>query len=301
MAAAFVGVDWGTSNARFMLVDSNGQCLDTRIGPGIKRLNGAAAIENAAFTALADWPEVPVIMAGTVGATIGWRDAPYVRTPATRAIMTSHVVRFMARGRSFAILPGVDTVRDDGLPDIMRGEETQIFGALADQTAADQTAFVCLPGTHCKWAQVERGAITGFHSTMTGELIEIVGLHSIMLHPPRAPAAKPGSAFDAGVATIRDSTAGIEALLFTVRTRQVTGALSDRDADDYLAGLCIGGDVRSACALYPAMQSVTLIGSAPLTALYADALDAFGIDARAIDGQPAALAGLHAAWQALSR
>lgn len=292
MNAIFVGVVWGTSNGRFMLVDGGGACLEERDAPGIKRLDGPDAIEAAAFEALAGWPDVPVIMAGTVGANIGWHNVSYVRTPAAAGIMATHASRFTARGRHFAILAGVDTIRPDGQPDIMRGEETQIFGALADGSG-----FVCLPGTHCKWVQIARGTIIDFHSTMTGELIELIGLHSIMLSPKRAPIAKGGPVFDAAVAVIRDSAAGVEAQLFTTRTRQVTRVMPPDDADDYLNGLCIGGDVRSALALHPDARSVTLVGSAMLTGLYAKALAAFGIPSRQIDGQSAVLAGLFRAYQ----
>ena len=292
MTAAFIGVDWGTSNGRFMLVTAEGACVEERSAPGIKRLDGPNAIEAAAFEGLAGWPDVPVIMAGTVGANIGWRNVPYVRTPASGGMMAAHALHFTARSRKFVILPGVDTIRSDEQPDIMRGEETQIFGVLADESG-----FICLPGTHCKWVAVECGAITAFHSTMTGELIELIGLHSIMLSPRRAPAGTGGPPFDAAVAAAQGSVAGIEALLFTTRTRQVTGLMPPDDADDYLSGLCIGGDVKSALALNPDAHSVTIIGSPTLTALYAKALAAFGIPSRQIDGRTAILAGLTRAFE----
>ncbi len=292
MAAAFIGADWGTSNGRFLLVDPDGACLGERSVPGIKRLGGPDAIEATAFDALTGWPDVPVVMAGTVGANIGWQYAPYVRTPAAAGIMAAHALRFTARGRHFVILPGVDTIRTDGQPDIMRGEETQIFGALAGETG-----LVCLPGTHCKWVQVTRGAIIAFHSTMTGELIELIGLHSIMLSPKRAPVAKGGAVFDAAVTAIRDNAGGMEALLFTTRTRQVNSMMPADDADDHLTGLCIAADVRSALTLNPDARSVTLIGSPTLTGLYAKVMAVFGIPSRQIDGQSAVLAGLTRAYQ----
>jgi 2-dehydro-3-deoxygalactonokinase len=293
--AAFIGVDWGTSNGRFMLIEANGACLEERAAPGIKRLDGPEAMETAAFEAISGWPDLPVIMTGTVGANIGWQYVHYVRTSASADMVMATAFRFTARGRSFRILPGVDTIRPDGQPDIMRGEETQIFGALAGETG-----LACLPGTHCKWARVESGVITGFHSTMTGELLELIGLHSIMLLPKRPPAAKPGAVFDRGVAAIRDSAAGIEALLFTTRTQQVAGSMAAADADDYLTGLCIGGDVKSALVLNRDARSVTLIGAPALTGLYASALASFGIPSRQLDGKKAVLAGLTKAWQALA-
>jgi 2-dehydro-3-deoxygalactonokinase len=290
MAAAFVGIDWGTSNARFMLIDADGTLIDERSGPGIARLDGSKAIENACFEAIADWPPVPVVMAGMVGSNIGWRLAPYVKTPATPTNMNA--IRFDTRDRKFAILPGVETMRPDGFPDVMRGEETQIFGCIGSDSG-----LVCLPGTHSKWAVVANGAIAQFHTAMTGEVLDVIGRNSILLNPKRAPEAQPDDVFLDGVGAVRASKLGLETLLFTVRSRQIAGSLTTEVADGYLAGLCIGADIRSALALHPETRSVTLIGSPALTALYAGALAAFGIPSRPIDGRDAVLAGLTRAYR----
>jgi 2-dehydro-3-deoxygalactonokinase len=293
-AAAFVGVDWGTSNARFMLAGDDGTLIEERSGPGIARLDDPNAIESACFDALSDWPQVPVVMAGMVGSNIGWRPASYATAPATAADVAAQALRFAARDRQFAVLPGVKTTRADGLPDVMRGEETQIFGGIGNDGA-----LVCLPGTHSKWAVAKDGAITGFHTAMTGELMDIVGWQSILLNPKRAPAAHPDAAFREGVATVRTSGLGLESLLFTVRSRQLAGTLSDQAADGYLAGLCIGADIRSALALHPDARSVALIGAPALTALYASALAASGVPSRQIDGRDAVLVGLTQAYRTL--
>jgi 2-dehydro-3-deoxygalactonokinase len=290
MDAAFVGVDWGTSNARFMLVNTDGGLIEERSGPGISRLDGAAAIEAACMEALGDWPRVPVVMAGMVGSNIGWRLAPYAKAPTAAGAVDA--VRFAARGWHFAILPGVETIRSDDFPDVMRGEETQIFGGIGGDSA-----LVCLPGTHSKWAVVAGGAITGFHTAMTGELLDIIGCNSILLNPKRAPVALANAIFLEGVSAAKASTLGLETLLFTVRSRQIAGSLGAEDADGYLAGLCIGADIRSALTQHSDARSVTLIGSAALTALYASALAAFGIPSRQIDGRNAVLAGLTTAYQ----
>ena len=290
MTASFVGVDWGTTNARFMLVDAGGALIEERSGPGIARLDGTAAIEAACFKALGEWPLLPVVMAGTVGANIGWRTAPYIKTPASA--VTATALRFEARGRQFAILSGVETIRADGFPDIMRGEETQIFGGIGLDSA-----FVCLPGTHSKWAVVEDGAIVNFHTAMTGELLDIVGRNSILLNPKRAPTAQANSDFMDGVTAVRASSLGLETLLFAVRSRQIAGTLNPDAADGYLAGLCIGADIRSALSLHPEARSVALIGAPVLTALYASALAVFGIPSRQIDGLDAVLAGLTSAFR----
>ena len=290
----FVGVDWGTTNARFILAGADGAMLAERTGPGIAALNGADAIAAACFCAISDWPTLPVIIAGMAGSDIGWKPAPYVPTPATAAAVHAAAVRFTAHGVPVALLPGVKTMRDDGFPDVMRGEETQIFGSMRSDSG-----LVCLPGTHSKWAQVEDGRIASFHTAMSGELMDVVGAGTILLNPKRAPVARPGVQFLEGVTAINHSRLGLETMLFTVRSRQMAGTLAAAAADDYLAGLCIGSDIRSALAFHPEARSVTLVGAPSLTALYAAALTNLGIMSRQIDGKGAVLAGLTNAYQAI--
>jgi 2-dehydro-3-deoxygalactonokinase len=297
-APAFIGADWGTSNARFLLVGTGGDILEQRSAPGIAQLDGADQIEAVCFGVIDDWiaayPGISVVMAGMVGSNIGWYMAGYADTPATVTDIAAGLLRFSARGTQFLIAPGLAAIRDDGLPDVMRGEETQIFGCINDETA-----LLCLPGTHSKWAQVSAGAVTVFHTALTGELMDITGRHSILLAPKRPVAATPDAAFLEGVEVARDSVAGLETLLFTVRSRQIAQNLNADDASSYLAGLAIGCEIKSALATY-GMQTtaVPIIGSPVLTELYAAALSVFGTTSRQMDGNIASLKGLNKLYKA---
>jgi 2-dehydro-3-deoxygalactonokinase len=294
----FIGVDWGTSNGRFLLIE-DGKILQERSAPGIKQLGSAEAIENTCFEIAGPWlaenPALRILMAGMAGSNIGWQPAPYTMTPASAASMVSKAVRFTARGIDCIILPGVETTGSSGLPDVMRGEETQIFGAMGHESG-----LVCLPGTHAKWALIDDGMIMRFHTAMTGEIMDIIGRNSILLTPARAPMAEPGAAFLDGVTTARDNAAGLEVLLFTIRSRQIAGTLSSVDAEACLAGLCIGADIRSALLSYQDVDLVRIIGSPALTALYAAALDCYGVASREIDGQKAVVDGLSMAHRMLT-
>jgi 2-dehydro-3-deoxygalactonokinase len=294
----FIGVDWGNSNARFFLVAEDGSLIAMRSGPGIGQIEGAAAIESICFDIIGDWldqyPALSVMMIGAVGSNIGWQSAGYANTPATLMDVAAGVHRFNARGVNFMVAPGVATTRIDGLPDVMRSEEIQIFGSVTGKEA-----LVCLPGTHSKWAQVSGEAVTTFHTAHTGELLDILGRHGILLNPKRPVAAKPDAAFVEGVETARASIAGLESLLFTVRSRQIAGTLKAEAADGYLAGLAIGYEIKSALALYGApAAAIILIGSQQLTALYAAALTCFGVAAEQVDGDAASLSGLVKLYQA---
>jgi 2-dehydro-3-deoxygalactonokinase len=294
----FIGVDWGNSNARFFLVAEDGSLMAMRSGPGIGQIEGAAAIENICFDIIGDWldqyPALSVMMIGAVGSNIGWQSAGYASTPATLIDVAAGVRAFHARGVNFMVAPGVATTRIDGLPDVMRSEEIQIFGSVTSKEA-----LVCLPGTHSKWAQVSDEAIITFHSAHTGELLDILGRHGILLNPKRPVAAKPDASFVEGVEIAQASIAGLESLLFTVRSRQIAGTLEAEDADSYLAGLAIGYEIKAAFSLYGApTAAITLIGSQQLNALYAAALTCFGVAAEPVDGNAASLLGLMKLYQA---
>lgn len=294
VAPAFIGVDWGTTNSRFSLASAAGDLLDERTGPGIASLDCPDAIESALFTAICDWPGLPVVISGMAGSDIGWRPAPYVCVPANAQSVHAASVRFTVRNVSIALLPGVRILRSDGHPDVMRGEETQIFGGISIDTG-----LICLPGTHSKWANVKSGRIERFHTAMSGELMDVIGRSTILLSPKRPPLARPSTQFVEGVKAINSSRLGLETMLFTVRSRQLAGILAAEFADHYLAGLCIGSDIRSALNFHTNVRTVTLIGAPPLTELYAAALASLGFVSRQVDGKTAALAGLTHAYRTL--
>lgn len=288
---AFIGIDWGTTNARFLLIDDAGEIIEQRGGPGIGQIASREGIEQVCFDTIGAWlnqtRDLPVIMAGMVGSNMGWHGAGYIETPARVVDLIAGLTRFRARGQEFMIVPGLSTRRRDGLPDLMRGEEIQIFGA-----APDDRAVFCLPGTHSKWATYSGGMITGFHTALTGELLRLIGCHSILLNPKRPVLAAVDDAFRHGVQTAQNSEIGMESLLFSVRSRQIAGKLTDGDAENYLAGLIIGCEIRSAAALYGHQQPITLVGAPELTALYACALTCFGMASAQFNGDRASLLGL---------
>ena len=295
---AFIGVDWGTSNARFLLVDDVGDVIEQRSGLGIGQIAGSDRIEEICFDSIDEWliqtPALPIIMAGMVGSNIGWHVTDYVQTPAKLGDIVAGLTRFQARGHNFHIAPGLSTRRNDGLPDVMRGEEIQIFGA-----SRSHEALICLPGTHGKWASYSGDTITGFHTALTGELLDLIGRNSILLNPRRPVRAQADEDFQEGLLIAKTSALGVESLLFTVRSRQIAGLIDDGQAENYLAGLVIGCEIRSAILLYGGQQAVTLVGSPDLTALYAAGLACFGVQSEQISGDKSSLAGLYQLYRSM--
>ena len=82
---------------------------------------------------------MPVIAAGMVGSAQGWLEAPYVETPAERRALVAGIVAVKAAcGVTLHIVPGV--LQRGELPNVMRGEETQIFGALGEDATRPTAA-----------------------------------------------------------------------------------------------------------------------------------------------------------------
>lgn len=299
--AALIALDWGTTAARASLVDRDGRVRETRAAAlGIQAVRDGRYAE-ALDTLLGDWRalRLPRMAAGMIGSRQGWVEAPYARCPASLDDLARALVR--TPGGELTIVPGLLAQGRDGLPDVLRGEETQLIGAIDDAGPV----LAVLPGTHSKWAHVERHAIVDFATFMTGELYAVLLAHSILgrLAQPAAAPGPPGPAFARGVAQGLGEGA-LSHLAFGARTLALTGGLAPPDVPDWLSGLLIGHELRHARAWADARglatDRVRVIGSDALVARYLAALAQAGL--RAEPGPPeAAVRGLlriarHAGW-----
>lgn len=292
--AALIALDWGTTSLRAYLFDAAGNVLATRMSTaGIMNLpvpaeEGGfdAAFDEACGVWLADAPHLPVVAAGMVGSAQGWVQAPYVETPASADALVAGIVRVRtASGIELAVVPGV--LEPGALPNVMRGEETQVFGALGEATAsADvqaQTALIGLPGTHAKWVVVEGARIARFYTFMTGEVYAALTAHTILGRTMKRPAEPDTSAFVRGVTVAREhGCAGLLATAFSARTLGLTGQLAADEQPDYLSGVVIGHELLGLEASL-ARRDVSLAACAPqligtdaLCERYRLALEQFG-------------------------
>lgn len=291
-----IGIDWGTTSLRATLFDAEGGVHGERARPwGIRQLP-PGGFAQALADICADWPACPIVASGMVGSRQGWHEVPYIDAPVGAAALAQRVTTFRTDdGRNVSIVPGV---RDATRPDVMRGEETEIIGALALRPGLAAHAQIVLPGTHSKWVDVRDGRITGFATMMTGELYALLTQHSILdaLIPPDIPSATDWTAFDDGVRTARASgSAGVLTQLFSARARVLASRLAPAAIPDYLSGLLIGEEWRAmlASGWLRAGAAPTLVGDAHQCALYQRAAMAFDLP------QPDALSGTAArgAWQ----
>ena len=267
-----VGLDWGTTSCRAYLIGADGVVL-ARVsdGPGILK------IENSAFGAalgamIGAWPVLPVILSGMIGSRQGWREASYAKCPAGAADIVRALARIEHGNRSIALVPGLST-QNDGMPDVMRGEETQIFGALT--LSGREDGLFLLPGTHSKWAEVSGGRIASFRTFMTGEVFGALKDHTILGRLMRE-GAFDAESFARGVR--EGASLGSAGVLlnrvFATRTYGLMDKLPDTALADYLSGLLIGAEVAEATR--QTKSAVTIIASPALAQRYTDALRLLG-------------------------
>ncbi len=288
--------DWGTSRLRLFRIEGDA-VVDRAEGPGIGALDAAPA--DVLRAVLAPWriegEPGSIRLCGMVGSRNGWVDVPYVDCPADLATWAAGAVTMRLDGIPVSIMAGLATLDAHGVPDVMRGEETQIFGAIRNDPAlGTEVRTIALPGTHSKWAVIEDGRIMRFRTFLTGELFALLRDRSTLT---RAAAPSPDNeddeptGFAHGLMRAREGGHLLGAL-FSTRAMQLRSGRSHGWAVGFLSGLIIGREVAEAVAAFPATHEIALVGDPALAARYLPALAAHGLTATLHDGDACALAGL---------
>ncbi|WP_157994347.1 2-dehydro-3-deoxygalactonokinase [Peristeroidobacter agariperforans] len=293
-ANTFVGVNWGSTNFRAYLIGADGSAVDEYSAPaGVVNLDrtGMAATMDALA---ARWPNSgPVYASGMIGSNVGWKEVPYAEAPAGCADLAAAAVATEIGSVPVHIVPGITCRRSfDGEPDILRGEEVEMMG-LASLGTVD--GWVALPGTHTKWARLERGRVVEFFTSMSGEIFDRLTAKGLLASIVEGE-AQDGPVFLNGVAAGRARKLSLGTLLFGARAKVVRGFLSKPDAASYIRGMLIGSEIADAMAVYPTAGDavVPLVGSRVVCALYASALSAAGISSAIVDSRIACLRGFKA-------
>ena len=285
--AALIGLDWGTSSFRAYLLAADGGILDRREAPA-----GILEVEDRDFAGVlrrevGAWLErdsaLPLIASGMITSRQGWVELPYVACPADAAALAQGLVAHEAwPGCTVRFVPGVSVTGADGVPDVIRGEETQILGLLDRDPAA---RLLVMPGTHCKWVLLEGSRIVRFATFMTGELFAVLKEHSILgrLMAGEAPDA---AAFERGVRyglVPVGPAGGLLKRLFSARTLGLFDELPGTGTASYLSGLLLGAEIREALACLGGAKSagaIRIVGSAALERRYHTALALAGLEGR---------------------
>ena len=291
--SAWLVCDWGTTNVRAWRIEAGQAVARASFGFGVSKIAPGEVpfcLEQSIRPAL-DAQVLPVLLSGMAGSNLGWMTAPYLDCPAGLRSVAAGLVQ---PAPGVWIVPGVRTIGRAHGPDVMRGEEVQIFGALE---LGAQSGLYCLPGTHSKWVRVEQGKIIDFVTAMTGELFALLNQHGVL-----AAAGDPSDqdGFAAGLAAAADGD-GLSLRLFGLRARRLTGGLAAGQEPAFLSGLLIGAEIASAPDMLGAGldEPITLIGDPSLCGAYAQALALRGRGSNQRDGEAAALAGLCAIMEGI--
>lgn len=289
--AAYVAVDWGTSSFRLWLMNPAGDVLaESRSQEGMMAAakTGFAAVLQSHLDAVGAANDLPVVICGMAGARQGWVEAGYIDTPASLAAILQRAVPVPEPSRDIRILPGI-AQRDPTAPDVMRGEETQLLGALG----ADGEALVCMPGTHSKWASVRGGAVERFTTFMTGELFSAISRETILsLAVANADEAVDTLAFKSAVSAAFEAPAFAANLLFQVRSGQLLYGGTPAAAREKISGTLIGLELAAGLAGDRSRRGITLVASGRLGEMYRLAFDSLSVAVQSIDSDDAVRRGL---------
>ncbi len=294
-----IAIDWGSSSFRAYLLDEHLDCIEK-----VSNAHGVFHLQKSFAETLVEacghWMKTntidEILLAGMAGSRNGWLETAYSQCPVSASQHREAAKKITNElNVDIEVLPGVQAKSPSGFPDVMRGEEVQIFGAL--DRLQMQNAIICLPGTHSKWIELQDGNIKSFATLMTGELFALVNQNSSigsLVNDTEFDA----NSFLAGVSDqkqgsdLLDSKVGLTHSLFSVRARAVSNTLEVSSVYSYLSGLLLADEIASAQTLFDIQKEVVLISDDKLSQAYRIALDSFGLETQLVDSEIAFLQGI---------
>jgi len=243
----WIAVDWGTSSLRCWAMQGGTVTASAQSNQGMSQV-AAGGFEQALLALIDPWLEpngcTPVLACGMVGAKQGWLEAPYRAAPCDAVSKNALTIVPVTDSRiAMHIVPGISQQTP---ADVMRGEETLIAGLLAENVQFN--GVVCMPGTHCKWVEVNNATIHRFKTVLTGELFELLSSQSVLRFDTNTSDAKQPINNDVFVSAVLEHTANpteLTAKLFSIRAQALLSKPSPVDSTSRLSGLLIAADVTS--------------------------------------------------------
>ncbi|MFD1217434.1 2-dehydro-3-deoxygalactonokinase [Microbulbifer celer] len=298
LGRGLLALDWGTSSFRLTVINDAGEeRQQLHSDRGIAQISQQQLLPYL-LEQIAALPEdlqaLPVIICGMAGSTIGLQDVPYHTCPADPQQLANALAPLDGCELNASIVPGLSARNPDNNNrelEVMRGEETQIVGWLAQASEKErQSSWLCLPGTHAKWVEIKQGRVQGFRTAMTGELYALLRKHSVLVQGEQTFSDK---AFASGLAAKGES---LSFDLFSTRTRVLDQRLSPQHSAAYLSGLLIGSEIRALSGTLKSeagnFTTVHLIGDQHITDLYCRGLAQQDIQSHQYDGAALAVKGL---------
>lgn len=296
---SWIAADWGTTNLRVWALSDTGEILIHRGSDrGMGKL-APAEFEPALLDLIEDIlptrGEVPIMVCGMAGSRQGWAEAPYKSVPCPPpSIADATRVKTADPRLDVHILPGLKQLKP---ADVMRGEETQIAGFLADQPGFSGT--LCLPGTHTKWVKLKSGVVERFRTCMTGETFALYRHRSVLRHGLSESEFDTGAFKNAVLCVLQDPKV-FASELFGIRAASLVAGQTPAEATGRLSGLLIGAELASIRDEFD-LADVAILGSSKIAGTYHAALECLGQDARLLDAESITLRGLTLAFSCYAR
>ena len=266
----FITLDTGTTNTRAVLWRRGGipVCME-RCGAGVRdtaadgtniRLKQSIrqCLEQLLEKGGRTFSEVEAVFAsGMITSNVGLLEVPHLTVPVSAGDFVEQLYR--AELDDICPIPiyfirGVKNQRRENKDledmDIMRGEETEVLALLEEFSDPRPYVFI-LPGSHSKFVFVnEKREITGCLTSLTGELLENMTLHTILADAvDRQFATKETYQKEAVLAGYTEAKEhGTGRALFSARIRKMFGPEEQRNAKwtaNYLLGAVLESDIRA--------------------------------------------------------
>ena len=271
---SFISLDWGTTSFRGYEVGADGAIKNqTSAADGITAVKDGA-FEQTLESHIGAWDKsLPIVASGMITSRQGWVECAYAECPADVSSLAQTITNIKtATGREVHFITGLHYKSPSIQHDVLLGEETQVFGALA--TGA--THFVT-PGTHSKWIETKDRRIESFATYMTGESFALYSKQSILGRLMQGE-AHDEQAFTRGVEQSFADPAGILHSLFSTRSLGLFNALPATALHSYLSGLLIGQEVAHATMAHDHDAHYMVLGSAAIAASYISAMKCAGLN-----------------------
>ena len=294
-------VDWGTSNLRVWGISSTGEILIQK-----NSNKGAGLLQQHEFERtllelisqhIPNKSVVDVVICGMAGSRQGWKEAQYIEMPAKTSQIVQNISIVDAEDQRLKvyILPGL-CQRSSETPDVIRGEETQLFGLINQSQGYSGT--VCIPGTHSKWVAIDNEIISSSQTNLTGELFDLLCKHSMLRHSIEFVKNDNNIGFQEGVERATSEKSSVISDIFSIRARQLLFDSSPTWSYSYLSGLLIGHEIKHGISIGN-VNHVTIIGESTLVTNYLAAFQYFGIDTDLQSAEELTLSGLKATYDFL--
>ncbi|MBQ9112932.1 MAG: 2-dehydro-3-deoxygalactonokinase [Clostridia bacterium] len=259
MKKRYITIDGGTTNTRVALVEDNKVLRAVKGNVGARKsMSGndelVRFIKDAISDLLSEYSlcedDITCVLAsGMITSEFGLYELPHISAPAGAKELHDSIKRHDIPeicSLPFYFIPGV-RLTGERLEDfdMMRGEETELFGLLEDP----RDCVCVLPGSHSKIIVTdENGRITRFFTMLTGEMIAALSGNTILRDAVDLSISEIDEArlSEGCVYTLEN---GINEALFKVRVQKNLLGRAPAETYSFFIGAVLAGEIKKIMAI----------------------------------------------------